>query len=160
VVRTKRRRGIKICVHIILGLPGESKEEMLETAKTLTALHVDGVKIHSAHVLKGTRLEEMYRSGEYRIIELPEYVDLVCDFLEYLSPKIVIHRLIGDAPRNRYVAPEWCLHKSDALIHIDLELERRNSWQGKRLHVHQPQIPQIAQINKRKKSVKSVQSVV
>jgi len=133
VVRTKRRKGIKICVHVILGLPGESKEEMLETAKTLSALHVDGVKIHSAHILWDTRLEEMYRRGEYRVLELPEYVDIVCDFLEHLSPEIVIHRLVGDAPRSRYVAPEWCLHKSDAIRQIDLELEQRNSWQGIRL---------------------------
>jgi radical SAM protein (TIGR01212 family) len=133
VVRTRRRKGIKICVHVILGLPGESKEDMLETAKALSALHVDGVKIHSAHVLKGTRLEEMYRQGEYRVLELPEYIDIVCDFLEYLSPEIVIHRLIGDAPRSRYVAPEWGLNKSEALRQIDLELERRNSFQGIRI---------------------------
>ncbi len=130
VLRTKKRKGIKLCVHVILGLPGESKEEMLETAKMLSALHVNGVKIHSAHVLKGTRLEEMYLQGEYQVLELPEYVEIVCDFLEYLSPEIVIHRLIGDAPRSRYVAPEWCLHKSEALRQIDLELERRNSFQG------------------------------
>lgn len=133
VIRTKRRKGLKICTHVILGLPRESKEEMLETAKTLSVLHVDGVKIHSAHVLKGTPLEEMYLNGEYQVLKLPEYVDIVCDFLEYLSPEIVIHRLIGDAPKSRYVAPEWCLHKSEALRQIDLELERRNSWQGKRI---------------------------
>lgn len=130
-LRTRKRKNINICVHVILGLPGETTSAMLETAKTLSALHVDGVKIHSAHVLKNTRLEEMYRRGEYQVMELPEYVQIVCDFLEYLAPDIVIHRLIGDAPRNRYVAPEWCLHKSDALTQIDSELERRNSYQGK-----------------------------
>ncbi len=153
VVRTKRRKGIKICVHVILGLPGENQEEMLETAKVLSAFHIDGVKIHSAHVLKGTRLEQMYLNGDYQVLELPEYVDIVCDFLEYLSPEIVIHRLIGDAPKSRYVAPEWCLHKAEALKQIDLELERRNSWQGRRLntpHLNQPQMTQILQINRRK----------
>lgn len=133
VSRTKKRPGMKICAHVILGLPGEIKEDMLETAKVLSALHIDGVKIHSAHVLKNTRLEEMYRSREYQVMELTEYVDIVCDFLEHLSPHIVIHRLVGDAPRERYIAPEWCLHKSDALRRIDLELERRNSYQGIRL---------------------------
>jgi radical SAM protein (TIGR01212 family) len=133
VLRTQKRSGIKICVHVILGLPGETKGDMLETAKMLSALQVDGVKIHSAHILKNTRLEEMYHSGEYQVMELPEYVDTVCDFLEYLSPEIVIHRLVGDAPRSRYVAPEWCLHKSEALRQIDLELERRDSYQGIRL---------------------------
>ncbi len=135
VSRTKKRPGMKICAHVILGLPGEIKEDMLETAKVLSALHIDGVKIHSAHVLKNTRLEEMYRSREYQVMELTEYVDIVCDFLEHLSPHIVIHRLVGDAPRERYIAPEWCLHKSDALRRIDLELERRNSYQGIRRNV-------------------------
>ena len=130
VARTKRREEIKICVHVILGLPGESKEDMLETAQVLSALHVDGVKIHSAHVLRDTRLEEMYRQGTYRVLALSEYVEMVCDFLEYLAPGMVIHRLIGDAPRSRYVAPEWCLHKSEVLRQIDQELERRNSYQG------------------------------
>lgn len=133
VLRTQQRPSIQICVHVILGLPGESKDDMLETARTLSALGVDGVKIHSAHVLKNTPLEGMYHRGEYQVMELPEYVELVCDFLEYLNPDMVIHRLIGDAPRERYVAPEWCMHKSEALRAIDLELERRNSFQGQRL---------------------------
>jgi radical SAM protein (TIGR01212 family) len=132
VIRTKQRQGINICVHVILGLPGETKDEMIETAKTLSALRVDGVKIHSAHVLKGTRLEEMYLNGEYQVLELPEYIEIICDFLEHLAPDIVIHRLVGDAPRSRYVAPEWCLRKSEVLRQIDQELERRNSWQGTR----------------------------
>ncbi len=133
VLRTKKRCGMKICAHVILGLPGETKEDMLETAKVLSALAVDGVKIHSAHVLKNTSLEEMYRNGEYQVMELPEYVDIVCDFLEHLSSHIVIHRLVGDAPRERYIAPEWCMRKSEALRQIDQELERRNSCQGSRL---------------------------
>ena len=130
VQRTKQRRNIKICAHVILGLPGESKEDMIETAKVLSALDIDGAKIHSAHILKNTRLAEMYARGEYQVVELPEYIDIVCDFLEHLSPRIVIHRLIGDAPRERYIAPEWCMHKSEALQKIDMELARRNSYQG------------------------------
>ncbi|MBD3309258.1 TIGR01212 family radical SAM protein [candidate division KSB3 bacterium] len=133
VSRTKQRPGINICAHVILGLPGETKADMLETAKALSDLGVDGVKIHSAHVLKNTPLEEMYRNGDYQVLELPEYIEIVCDFLEYLTPEIVIHRLVGDAPRSRYVAPEWCMHKSEALRHIDRELARRNSHQGRRV---------------------------
>jgi radical SAM protein (TIGR01212 family) len=133
VVRTKRRQGIRICVHVILGLPGETKADMVETARTLSGLHIDGVKIHSAHVLKGTGLERMYLNGEYHPPERVEYVELVCDFLEHLSPEIIIHRLVGDAPRSRYVAPQWCLNKSEALRAIDMELERRNSYQGSRI---------------------------
>jgi radical SAM protein (TIGR01212 family) len=133
VARTKRRQGIRICVHVILGLPGETRADMVETARTLSELHIDGVKIHSAHVLKGTELERMYLNGEYQPPERDEYIELVCDFLEHLAPEIIIHRLVGDAPRSRYVAPEWCLNKSEALRAIDTELERRNSHQGSRL---------------------------
>ena len=133
VLRTQKRLGIKICVHVILGLPGETQEDMIETAKVVSALQVDGVKIHSAHILRATLLEKMYRCGEYQVMELSEYVDMVCNFLEYLSPQIIVHRLVGDAPRSRYVAPEWCLHKSEALRQIDLELQRRDSYQGIRL---------------------------
>ena len=134
VLRTKKRQGIKICAHVILGLPGEMKNDMIETAKVLTALQVDGVKIHSAHILRDTQFEEMYRSGEYQVMELPEYIEVVCDFLEHLAPGIVIHRLVGDAPRERYIAPEWCMHKSEALRQIDQELTRRNSYQGFRVN--------------------------
>ena len=72
-------------------------------------------------------------TDEYHPLERAEYVDIVCDFLEHLSPEVIIHRLVGDAPRSRYVAPEWCLNKSGALQAIDAELERRQSHQGSRL---------------------------
>ncbi len=133
VTRTKRRKGIKICPHVILGLPGETRAEMIDTAKKLSELRVDGVKIHSMHILKNTPLETMYRNGTFQPMELSEYVETVCDFLEHLSPEIVIHRLVGDAPRNQYAAPDWCLNKSKALRHIDLELERRGACQGRLL---------------------------
>ncbi len=133
VVRTQQRPDIKICVHVILGLPGETKADMLDTARTLSGLGIHGVKIHSAHVLKNTLLAQMYDRGEYRPMELDEYVETVCDFLEYLSPDIIIHRLIGDAPRKYYIAPEWSLHKSEAVTRIDLEFERRGTFQGSRL---------------------------
>ncbi len=133
VRRTQKRQNIKICAHVILGLPEETKADMIETAQALSDLHVDGVKIHSAHILKHTRLEEMSLNGEYQVLDLPEYVDIVCDFLEYLNPDMVIHRLTGDAPRTRYVAPEWGMRKSEALRAIDRELERRDSYQGKKV---------------------------
>ena len=131
VERTRRRRGIRICAHLILGLPGETRAQMIETAEIVSRLGAHGVKIHSAHVVKNTVWAEQYACGEFAPMELPEYVQTVCDVLEHLAPEIVIHRLIGDAPRSRYIAPEWCLHKSDALRAIDAELERRDSWQGK-----------------------------
>lgn len=131
--RSRQRQGIKICAHVILGLPGETKEHMLETATTLSELGVDGVKIHSAHVVKDTLLADMYESGEYQPMELAEYVDIACDFLERLSPEIIIHRLIADAPRARFIAPRWCMQKSQSVSAIDDELQRRGSRQGSRV---------------------------
>ncbi len=131
VLRTKKR-GIKICAHIILGLPKETKRDMIETAKFLTALQVDAVKIHLIHILKNTILEKMYLKGRFRVPEMDEYVDWVCDFIEHLSPNIMIQRLTADGPLNVLVAPRWAIKKFDIINAIDKELERRDSWQGKK----------------------------
>jgi uncharacterized protein len=124
-------RGLDVCVHVILGLPGETPADMLATADALAALPVQGVKIHNLHVVKSTPLEKMFQAGEVRMLELPEYVQIVCDFLERLPPSLVIHRLNGDAPPEYLVAPEWCRDKPALLAAIHAELERRDSWQGK-----------------------------
>jgi radical SAM protein (TIGR01212 family) len=129
VERTKGR-GINICAHIILGLPGETKEEMMTTADLVASLGLEGIKIHSLYVLKGTKLAEMYQQGEFRLLKLDEYVNLVCDFLERLPPEMVIQRLTGEAPRDLLVAPPWSLEKMAVLGKIEAELERRRSYQG------------------------------
>ncbi len=124
-------RGIKICAHIILGLPGEDRKHMLETAKTLADMKIDGIKIHLLYVIKGTKLEEMYRKGRYRCLEQLEYADLVCDFLEHLPREVIIQRLTGDPHPEELVAPSWALKKRENLELIKNTLEKRNSWQGK-----------------------------
>jgi hypothetical protein len=129
--RTKARR-IRVCAHIILGLPGESREEMLAMADALNRLGVDGVKLHLLHVMKGTRLAEMYGQGEVVLLDRDGYAGLVCDFLERLDPAILIHRLTGDGGRDNLVAPLWSLNKFEVLNLIDAELERRDSQQGLR----------------------------
>ena len=129
VERTKGR-GINICAHTILGLPGETKEEMMATADLVASLELEGIKIHSLYVLKETKLAEMYQRGEFRLLELDEYVSLVCDFLERLPPDMVIQRLTGEAPRDLLVAPPWSPEKMAVLGKIDAELERRGSYQG------------------------------
>lgn len=126
-----RGRGLSLCAHVILGLPGESRDDMLATADALAGLPVEGVKVHNLYVVKDTPLEEMYRGGEVTLFGLEEYVSMVCDFLERLSPNQIIHRLSGDAPPNYLVAPSWCLEKPTLLRAIDAELLRRGSWQGK-----------------------------
>lgn len=129
VERTKGR-GINICAHIILGLPGETQEEMMATADLVASLELEGTKIHSLYVLKGTKLAEIYQRGEFRLLELEEYVSLVCDFLERLPPDMVIQRLTGEAPRDLLVAPRWSREKMAVLGEIDTELEQRGSYQG------------------------------
>lgn len=128
-----RGAGIRVCAHIILGLPGESRDEMLDTAAVLNGLGVDGVKIHLLHVMKETPLEELYRRGEVRMLDRDEYVGLVCDFLERLRPEISIQRLTGDGGHDHLVAPLWSLRKFEVLNAIDYELERRGTRQGSRL---------------------------
>lgn len=124
-------RGLDLCAHVILGLPGETHADMLATADALAALPVHAVKIHNLHVVHDTPLEEMYRTGKVRLFERDEYVGVVCDFLERLPSEMVIHRLQGDAPPDYLVAPLWCQHKPDLLRAVHAELERRDSWQGK-----------------------------
>jgi len=125
-----RQRGIRVCAHLILGLPGESREEMLSGAEFLNRSGVAGVKIHLLHVMSGTRLADRYRAGEVRMLDRDEYVGLVCDFLERLDPGIVVQRLTGDGNRQDLIAPLWSLAKFEVLNCIDNELKRRGTRQG------------------------------
>lgn len=125
-------RGLDLCAHVILGLPGETTDDMLATADALAALPVNAVKIHNLHVVRGTPLEKMYTEGSVRMFERDDYVRTVCDFLERLPPAMVVHRLSGDAPPDYLVAPTWCLDKPSLLRAIHAELARRDSWQGRR----------------------------
>lgn len=125
-------RNLDLCIHVILGLPGETDADMLATAELLASLPVHAVKIHNLHVVKDTPLEDMHRRGEVRMLDRSEYVALVCDFLERLPPTMVIHRLTGDAPPDYLIAPQWCRDKQGLLRDIHAELEQRDSWQGKR----------------------------
>jgi uncharacterized protein len=127
-----KKRGIRVCAHVILGLPGESREEMLAGADYLNSCGVEGVKIHLLHVMRGTRLAEQYREGAFRVLDRDEYAGLVCDYLERLDPGIVVQRLTGDGNRQDLIAPLWSLQKWEVLNCIDNELTRRGTRQGSR----------------------------
>jgi len=131
VLRSKRR-GLNVCAHVIIGLPGEGREDFEETANLLAALRVEGVKIHSLYIPKGCRLAEEYLAGRLKLMSREEYVEAVCDFLELLPPQTVIQRLTGETSPDRLLAPDWVLDKAKTLRMIDEELERRGSFQGKR----------------------------
>lgn len=123
-------KSINICIHLIFGLPGEDKTMVLETVKRVAELHPDIVKIHLLHVIRGTRLAEMYEAGEYTTLEKSEYVALVCDALELLPPDIVIERLTGDGLGDNLLAPEWSRKKVSVINDIDKLLYERNTFQG------------------------------
>ncbi len=129
-VKLSKSRGIKICAHVILGAPGESLKNAIETAKILSDLDIDGVKIHLLHVLKGSRLEELYKENKLRLMEQKEYVETICSFLENLSPDIIIQRLTGEGDRENHIAPSWALDKTKTIKMIGEELIKKGTRQG------------------------------
>lgn len=127
-----KEAGLRVCVHIINGLPGETPEMMLETAETLGKLRPDGVKLHLLHVIKGTRLAEMYAAGEYAPMEKQEYIDIVVKQLELLPPETVIERLTGDGDGETLLAPLWSRDKRSVLGGIMKRQKELDSVQGLR----------------------------
>jgi radical SAM protein (TIGR01212 family) len=130
-VNRLRARGIRVCAHIIHGLPGESREMMLETVQAVARMDVQGIKIHLLHLMRKTPMVRQWREGHLRFLDQDEYVSLVADSLEMLPPGMIVHRLTGDAPRDLLIGPMWSLKKWEVLNAIDAELVRRDSWQGK-----------------------------
>lgn len=133
--RLLEERGIFTCIHIINGLPGESREMMLDTARYVGSLHPHSVKIHMLHLIKGSRMTAEWQQSPFPLLELEEYVAMVCDQLELLPPDTVIQRVTGDGDRTSLVAPLWTMKKLVVINNIDKELLRRNSFQGKRFPV-------------------------
>lgn len=131
-VKKLKQRNINVVVHIINGLPFETKDMMLATVKYLNSLKIDGIKIHMLHVLKNTELEKLYNETHFHILTKEEYIDIVCDELELLNEKIVIHRITGDPTKEDLIEPTWLIKKFCVLNDIDKEMVRRNSYQGKR----------------------------
>ncbi|MDD5167485.1 MAG: TIGR01212 family radical SAM protein [Syntrophales bacterium] len=123
-------RGIRLCVHIIVGLPGETHDDIMETAATLARLPIQGIKFHSLLALRGTVLGDLYESGKITLMNREEYIATVCDILEILPPEIVIQRLTADGYKDIFLGPAWAVNKMDVLNGIDWEMKRRQSWQG------------------------------
>lgn len=132
-VSLTKKMGILVSAHVILGLPHETKDDMMATARLLNESKVDGAKIHLLHILKWSRLEELYNAGQVKLLEQDQYVELVCDFLEELSPHIIIQRLTGEGNRLNHIAPAWALDKLGTLQKIKETLERRKTYQGYRV---------------------------
>mgnify|MGYP004521125321 FL=1 len=125
--------GLETIVHTILGLPGESREDILKTMDYLSRKQIQGIKLQLLHVLQGTDLAVDYLAGKFRVLDREEYLDLVADCLEHLDPSIVIHRVTGDGPKNLLIAPLWASRKREVLNLLHHRLKERHSYQGKAL---------------------------
>lgn len=134
MVKKLRARNINVIVHIINGLPYETKEMMLETIKHINQLDIQGVKIHMLHIVKDTPLATMYQKNPFHVLSQEEYVDIVINQLELLRPEIVIHRITGDPVKEDLIAPTWLLKKFCVLNEIDKEMVKRDTYQGKKVN--------------------------
>ncbi len=132
-IKELQKRNIEVVVHIINGLPGETKEDMIETVKYLNNLKINGIKIHMLHIIKNTDLADYYQEHPFHILTKEEYIDIVISQLEYLSPEIVIHRITGDPKKEDLIEPTWLLKKFCVLNDIDKEMVKRNTYQGAKL---------------------------
>jgi radical SAM protein (TIGR01212 family) len=127
-----RGRGFEICAHVMLGLPGESHDDMLATARELARLRPDAVKLHNLYAVRRTPLAEQLARGEVTLMERADYVRTLVDFLELLPPEMIVERISGDAPPDYFLGPAWCLDKPAVRTAIDDEFRRRDTWQGRR----------------------------
>lgn len=134
-VKKLRKRNINVVVHIINGLPYETKEMMLETCKYLNKLDIQGIKIHMLHILKNTKLGYLYNKEPFKILSKEEYVDIVCDQIENLKPEIVVHRITGDPKADDLIEPNWLIKKFTIMNEIDKELAKRDTYQGFNLSI-------------------------
>ena len=134
MVKRLRERNIDVVVHIINGLPNETKKDMLNTVKYLNTLDIQGIKIHMLSITKNTRLENYYKEHPFHVLTKEEYIDIVIDQLELLREEIVIHRITGDPKLEDLIEPNWLVKKFCVLNDIDKEMVRRDSYQGKKIN--------------------------
>ena len=129
-VNNLKKLGITVIVHIINGLPNETKTDMINTVKFLQDLNIDGIKIHMLHVIKNSPLGEIYLENPFPLLTLEEYVDITINQLRLLPPNMVIHRITGDADKNELIAPLWTLKKFVVMNEIDKKMRKENVYQG------------------------------
>ncbi len=129
-VKNLRKRNIDVVTHVIFGLPGETKTDMLETVNYVSSQDIQGVKYHLLHLIKNTPLVDFYNRNELKFLDYDEYIDIICSAIAITPPNMVIHRLTGDAPRSLLVGPMWSLKKWEVLNAIDKTLEEKEIYQG------------------------------
>jgi len=129
-VLAARKRGLPVCTHLIIGMPGEGRNEAMESLDRVLNLGVDGLKLHPLHVVKGTELANQWRRGEYKTLEYDDYLSIAADLIEHTPPEVVYHRATGTCAPDILLAPSWCAKKWAVLNGIENELKSRRSYQG------------------------------
>ena len=142
-VRAARLRGLKVCAHLIVGMPGEGREQALSSLEQVLALGVDGLKLHPLHVVKGTALANDWRQGEYTPLEFADYITIAADMIERTPPGVVFHRVTGTAAKDILLDPQWCSRKWAVLNGIEDELRRRGTRQGSKVGLFPKSAAQI-----------------
>ena len=130
MVNKLRKRNINVVVHIINGLPYETHDMMVDTVKFLSTLDIQGIKIHALSILKDTELEKLYNETHFKVMKRSEYINTVCDQLEYLREDIVVNRITGDPKKEDLIEPDWLIKKVTIINDIDKEMKKRDSYQG------------------------------
>jgi len=130
-VERSRGRGFEMCVHVILGVPGETRHDMLATAREMARLRFDAIKIHNLYAVRNTPLGDEYQRGEVELMGRDEYIATLVDFLELLPPEMIVERISGEAPDDYFLGPSWCRDKPAVLRALQAEFDRRESWQGR-----------------------------
>ena len=130
-VKVLKEEGIDVVTHCILGLPGENRDDMINTIKFVADTNTQGIKLHLLHLMKDTPMMELYKNGDIELLEKEKYIDLVVDCIERLPKEMVIHRLTGDGPRDTLIGPKWSLNKWEVLNSIDRRFIERDTWQGR-----------------------------
>jgi len=133
-IKELKKRNIFTVIHIINGLPNETKEMMIDTVKYLNSLDIDGIKIHMLYITKNTKLAKMYENNPFHILTKEEYIDVICEQLEYLNENIVIERITGDPIKEELIEPTWLLKKFCVLNDIDKEMKKRDIYQGDKIN--------------------------
>ena len=132
-IQELKKRNIFVVVHIINGFPNESKDMMIETVKFLNQLGIDGIKIHMLYISKNTPLAKQYEKQPFPLLTKEEYIQIVCEQLEYLNPNIVVMRITGDPLKEELIAPSWLVKKFCVLNDIDKEMKKRDIYQGDKI---------------------------
>lgn len=143
-MRRSAGRRFETCAHVILGIPGESHADMMQTADEIGPLDVDAVKLHNLYAVRGTPLGEQVLAGSVQMLDRQAYVTAVVDFLERIPPRVIVERVSGDAPPDFLIEPQWCLQKSALRLEIENEFKRRGSRQGDRYQPRDQEAPPAA----------------